>query len=100
MGGNVETRFTVCSRLTILEKITLDSHKTKEAITFIKSMGLPERTLFIISNREENLERAVRNLPRTNVLLVDGLNAFDLLNHKKIVCTPETIKKIEERLNK
>jgi len=33
------------------------------------------------------------------VLLVEGLNVFDLLHHEKIVCTPESIKKIEERLN-
>ena len=41
----------------------------------------------------------MRNLPKTDVLLVEGLNVFDLLVHEKIVCTKETIKKIEERLN-
>ncbi len=85
--------------ITVVENLSFDSHKTKKMSAFIKSMGFPERTLFVVSERQENLERAVRNLPRADVLLVDGLNVFDILIHEKIVCTPETIKKIEERLS-
>ena len=85
--------------IVIKEKIALDAHKTRDAVAFIRSMGFPDKTLFIISEKQENLERAVRNLPMADVLLVDGLNVFDLLVHEKIVCTPDTIKKIEERLN-
>ncbi|SVC92891.1 uncharacterized protein METZ01_LOCUS345745, partial [marine metagenome] len=61
--------------------------------------GLPGKTLFLIAEKNENLELAVRNLPTVNVLLVEGLNAYDLLLHEKIVCTPETVKKLEERLS-
>ncbi|NIQ01540.1 MAG: 50S ribosomal protein L4, partial [Nitrospinaceae bacterium] len=64
-----------------------------------KKLALPEKTLFIVAEKDNNLELAVRNLPRADVLAVDGLNVFDLLLHEKIVCTPEAIKKIEERLN-
>ena len=85
--------------IAVLDHLSLDSHKTKDAMAFMKTMKLPEKTLFILSEKNQNLERAVRNLPQTDVLLVGGLNVFDLLMHEKIVCTQETIKKIEERLN-
>ena len=85
--------------IAVMEKIVLGTHKTKEAAIFIKTMGFPEKTLFVISDRQENLERAVKNLPLADVLHVEGLNVFDLLMHEKIVCTPETIKKIEKRLD-
>ena len=62
-------------------------------------MSLPSKTLFIISEKNQNFQLAVRNLPYTNVLLVDGLNVFDLLNHERIVCTKDALQKIEERLN-
>ena len=64
----------------------------------MKSLGLPAKTLFLTAEKNENLELAVRNLPTVNVLPVEGLNVYDLLLHEKIVCTPEAVKKIEERL--
>ena len=64
----------------------------------IKALGLPEKVLFLTAEKNENLELAVRNLPTVNVLPVEGLNVYDLLLHEKIVCTPETVKKLEERL--
>ena len=87
------------NHITVVDKIALKSPKTKEAVQVIKALGLPGKTLFLIAEKNENLELAVRNLPTVNVLLVEGLNAYDLLLHEKIVCTPETVKKLEERLS-
>jgi len=84
--------------IAVVDQIALQEPKTKGAIDMIKALGLPERTLFLTAEKNENLELAVRNLPTVNVLSVEGLNVYDLLFHEKIVCTPETIKKLEERL--
>ncbi len=85
--------------LQVVDKLTLTEPKTRGAVDLMKKLALPEKTLFIVAEKDNNLELAVRNLPRADVLAVDGLNVFDLLLHEKIVCTPEAIKKIEERLN-
>ena len=77
----------------------MEQPKTKDAAAILKKLSLPNRTLFIISEKNQNFQMAVRNLPDTNVLLVDGLNVFDLLKHEKIVCTKDALQKIEERLN-
>jgi len=86
------------NNITVVDKIALENPKTKEAVQVIKALGLPEKTLFLTVEKNENLELAVRNLPTVNVLPVAGLNVYDLLFHEKIVCTPETVKKLEERL--
>ena len=85
--------------LKIVEKLTLAEPKTKAAAEMIKKLELSGKTLFVVAEKDKNLELAVRNLPNTDVLPVEGLNVFDLLYHETIVCTPESIKKIEERLN-
>lgn len=85
--------------ITVVDSLDLANPKTKDAVALLTSLGLPEKTLFLISEANANLQLAVRNLPRVDVLLVDGLNVFDLLAHDRIVCTPEALKKIEERLN-
>ena len=87
-----------CNNISVVDKFELESPKTKGAVQLLKSLGLPGKTLFLVAEKNPNLELAVRNLPGVNVLSVDGLNVFDLLYHEKIVCTPETVKKIEERL--
>ena len=85
--------------LQVVEGLTVSEPKTKAAAELMKKLGLPPRTLFLVAEKDKNLELAVRNLPNADVLPVEGLNVFDLLCHETIVCTPESIKKIEERLN-
>lgn len=84
--------------IVVVDKLELENPKTKEAVQLLKSLELSERTLFLVAARNANLELAVRNLPDANVLPVEGLNVLDLLLYEKIVCTPETFKRLEERL--
>jgi large subunit ribosomal protein L4 len=83
----------------VVDSIVLGQPKTKDAAAILRKLSLPDKTLFIISEKNQNFQLAVRNLPDTNVLLVEGLNVFDLLRHEKIVCTKDALQKIEERLN-
>ncbi|MZH04839.1 MAG: 50S ribosomal protein L4 [Nitrospinae bacterium] len=85
--------------ISVVDSISLEQPKTKDAAAIIKKLNLPNKTLFILAEKNQNFQLAVRNLPYTNVLLVDGLNVFDLLRHEKIVCTKDALQKIEERLN-
>ena len=84
---------------TVVDALDFENPKTKNAVALLASMSLPAKTLFLISEKNNNLQLAVRNLPQADVLLIDGLNVFDLLSHDRIVCTKEALKKIEERLN-
>ncbi len=87
------------NQVQVVKELTLAEPKTKAAVALLKKLGLPSKTLFLLDEKNPNLEMAVRNLPQVDVLPVDGLNVYDLLVHEKIVCTPEALKKIEERLN-
>ncbi len=84
---------------TVVDSLNLENPKTKDAVALLASLSLPAKTLFLVSEKNTNLQLAVRNLPQVDVLLVDGINVFDLLVHERIVCTPEALKKIEARLN-
>ncbi len=86
-------------QLMVMDQISLENPKTRDAAALMKKMGLPARTLFLIDSDNENLGFAVRNLPGADVLKVDGLNVFDLLTHEKIVLTKDALAKVESRLN-
>jgi large subunit ribosomal protein L4 len=83
----------------VVDSIVMKEPKTKNAAAILQKLSLPNKTLFILSEKNHNFQLAVRNLPETNVLLVEGLNVFDLLRHEKIICTKDALKKIEARLN-
>lgn len=85
--------------LMVVDQIVLETPKTKEAVQVLKDLGLSGKTLFIVTEDNNNLRLAVRNLIGINVLKVDGLNVYDLLLHEKLVCTQDALKKIEERLS-
>ncbi len=84
--------------ISVVDKLDIENPKTREAVQLLKNLNLPPKTLFLLAEKNPNLELSVRNIPNVDVLLVDGLNVYDLVVHEKIVCTPETLKKIEERL--
>jgi len=84
--------------LSLVDKLALENPKTREAVQLLNDLSLPPKTLFLLAEKNPNLELGVRNLPKVQVLLVDGLNVFDLLAAERIVCTPQALKKIEERL--
>ena len=77
----------------VIDKLTIENPKTSEAVQLLKSLDASRKTLFLLSERNSNLELGVRNLPGVDVLLVDGLNVYDLAVHDKIFCTPQALKK-------
>ena len=85
--------------ISVVDSITLQKPITIDAAGIVKKLNLPHKTLFVLAEKNQNFQLAVRNLPYVNVLLVDVLNVFDLLKHEKIVCTKDALQKIEERLN-
>jgi large subunit ribosomal protein L4 len=86
-------------QMVVVDQISLENPKTKDAIALMEKMELPSKTLFLIDTDSENLGFAVRNIPGVDVLRVDGLNVYDLLTHEKIVLTKDALAKVESRLN-
>jgi len=45
-----------------------------------------------------NVIKSFRNLPKAKVLLVEGLNTYDILNADHVLVTKSAVEKINERL--
>jgi ribosomal protein L4 len=43
-----------------------------------------------------NLKRSVQNLPRVNYLAVEGLNVYDVLNHRFLVMRESEVNHLQE----
>lgn len=83
--------------LTILDVIKLEAIKTKDFAAILKTFQL-EKTLIVVPQRDEIVEKSARNIPNVKVLRSEGLNVYDLLNYHHVLLTQETVGKIEETL--
>ena len=87
------------NRLTVVDKIELESPKTKVFLETLKALGLEnEKTLFVIPEKDEVLHRSSRNLYRVLVLPTEGMNVYDLLRFERLVLLQAAIPTIQERL--
>lgn len=85
------------SRLSVVEKFTVDSPKTKLLSQKLKDMGLGE-VMLITDKVDENLYLSSRNLPNVMVVEVGRADPVSLLRFEKVLMTQSAVTKIEEML--
>lgn len=80
-----------------LEAKTLTAIKTKGAIEMLSKLGLAQRkTLIVISQKNEILEKSFNNIPRTKSIIADYINPVDLLQYDKVILVDGSMEKIEQ----
>ena len=83
-------------KLVILEDLELSEPKTKVMANLLARLGLQGNTLLVVSQIQENLDRAARNLPRVKMLEVRQLNVYDLLLADTVVITRRDVARLVE----
>jgi large subunit ribosomal protein L4 len=69
----------------VVDQINFENAKSKSALEFIKTLQLTNRTLFIDSRNNKNLQLCVRNLNNAKFSSVAALNVVDALNYRNLV---------------
>jgi large subunit ribosomal protein L4 len=80
----------------VLDKLTMDSIKTKEIIKVLSAVGSEKKTLIVLPQKDENIYKSARNIPGVKTTLVNTLNVYDILNCDKVVILKSAVEKIEE----
>ncbi len=86
------------NRLLVVNEFTIETHKTKDLVTKLKSFDL-ENVLIVSDQVEQNLYLAARNLHKVDVLDVSGLDPVSLIGFEKVLITVPALKKLEEMLS-
>lgn len=84
--------------LIVIEEIRLPQPKTKEMVKLLNSLDVTRSALLVLSERDELIERAARNLPDVEIALASELNAYDILAFDKVIMTKEALAKVGEVL--
>lgn len=86
-------------KLMLVDKLTVTTPKTKEMVGILTDLKIQDqKVLIVVSELEENIILASRNL--ANVLLIDAseINVFDLVNADVVLMEEEAMKALEEVL--
>jgi len=90
------------NEIVILEDLKLEQPKTKLMANLIKSLkfkvksDIDKGALVVMSQKDENVIRATRNIPRFMTIGAQNLNIVDLLNYKYILMPKGAIEIIEK----
>jgi large subunit ribosomal protein L4 len=85
------------SALLVLESVDLPAIKTRQVVDFMAKFELPE-VLVITNGSDENFAKSARNLQNVTVLPVEGLNVYDVLNHRNLIMTRGAVDAVTARL--
>ncbi|NMC61625.1 MAG: 50S ribosomal protein L4 [SAR324 cluster bacterium] len=93
------------SQLVVLDDLKLSRIKTKEITELLKNIGAEKgRSLILLKGNgdegEKVIEKSSRNIAGVKTLSVSGINVYDLLYYKYLICSKEGIQALQERLER
>ncbi len=90
------TQKRIDSTLTVIDKIELPVIKTKNVVALLNDFDVA--SVLIIDKNNSNLNMSARNIPDVKIVSPEGLNLYDLLYHKNIFITQNSLESIQRRL--
>ena len=82
--------------LVVLEKLPLKEIKTKEMARVLNNLKVEGKAVILLAEKDEIVQKSARNIEGVKTLQVGTINVYDLLKHKNLVVTEDTVKKLEE----
>lgn len=84
--------------LVVVDSFNIESPKTKEMKNILSNFKVERNVLIIVSELNDNLILATRNLKNVLLLEADEINVLDLVSANLVIVEESVINKIEEAL--
>ncbi len=87
--------------IVVVEDFTMDAPKTKDFVNITKNLKVEgKKVLLLLPEVNKNVYLSARNLQRAEVMMASTLNTYKVLNADVLVVTENSLKSIDEILNK
>ena len=84
------------NELTVVDSLDMKEIKTKEMVKALNNLKVEGKTLILLPEKNENVQKSASNIDGVKTTLVNTINVYDLLKYKNLVITLDTVKKLEE----
>ncbi|MFT3786573.1 MAG: 50S ribosomal protein L4 [Tepidisphaeraceae bacterium] len=78
----------------VVSGLQLEAAKTKQMARIFKGLGIDRSCLLALTENNDTLYKAARNIDRTTVTTVAQLNAWDVLRRKTLLITKDGLQKL------
>ncbi len=73
----------------VVDDLSFEAPKTREFSSLLGNLSINRSCLVTVSERDENLYKSARNIPKVAVFTVSDLNAGDICNKQKMLFTKD-----------
>lgn len=84
------------NNLIVLDKAEMKEIKTQAMVKTLANLKVEGKTLILLPEKNENVQKSARNIKNVKTTLVNTINIYDLLKYNKLVVTLDAVKKLEE----
>ena len=85
-------------RLVVLDRLALESHRTRDLKAAVGELGIAGKALFVDSRENENLALASRNVQDWKLVDPLAINVYDVMNHGTVVVSQDALARVTETL--
>ena len=82
--------------LVVVDKLAFQEIKTKNMVSALNNLKVTGKTLVMLAEKNENVQKSARNIEGVKTSLVNTINVYDLLKYNKLVLTVDSVKNLEE----
>ena len=84
------------NQLVVIDELPFKEIKTKQMVSALEKNKVEGKTLIMLPEKNEAVQKSARNIEGVKTTLVNTINVYDLLKYNKLVITLDTVKKLEE----
>ena len=87
------------AKLIIVDSLTTDG-KTKSFAKAMTLLGIEKGgAVLVTGDKDVNLERSTHNIKKITPLAAQGVNVYDLVKHKYLICSKSGVEALTKRVN-
>jgi large subunit ribosomal protein L4 len=81
-----------------VDALSFEQPRTKEMLSCLSALDLDGKTLIVLDQKDENVQRSAGNLPGVKTLLAHYLNVIDLLNYDNVLMSRAAVEVVASYL--
>ena len=87
-------------QIIVLDTLTFDAPKTKAMVEVMNKLNIAgKKVLFVLAENNNEVLKSARNIERTNVMTVNELNTYAIMNANAVVIVENALAGIEATFN-
>ena len=84
------------NQLVVIDELPFKEIKTKQMVNALTKNKIEGKTLIMLPEKNEAVQKSARNIEGVKTTLVNTINVYDLLKYDSLVMDVDSVKKLEE----